>query len=192
MLTKVMAKALAPEIAVNAVAPGMIDLGEKSAAAFMRRMAKQTPMQRNGRGDEIAEAVFSSRPRRNLLPARFWPWMEEPGPVDLAVSVFGAGGIDHQLHLRHAVRRESRLAGHVPAPFPRWARCRRNKSCPGSRSCAATGSSAPALFSTLQDFCEMAMTCSGVTLPIFRNVALDHVFRHVSSPCMDCVRFRTP
>jgi len=30
MLTKVMAKALAPQIAVNAVAPGMIDLGEKS------------------------------------------------------------------------------------------------------------------------------------------------------------------
>jgi NAD(P)-dependent dehydrogenase (short-subunit alcohol dehydrogenase family) len=58
MLTKVMAKALAPEIAVNAVAPGMIDLGEKSAAAFMRRMAKQTPMQRNGSGEEIAEAVL--------------------------------------------------------------------------------------------------------------------------------------
>lgn len=65
MLTKVMAKALAPEIAVNAVAPGMIDLGEKSAAAFMRRMAKQTPMRRNGRGDEIAEAVlfFATAPQ---------------------------------------------------------------------------------------------------------------------------------
>lgn len=65
MLTKVMAKALAPEIAVNAVAPGMIDLGEKSAAAFMRRMAKQTPMQRNGRADEIAEAVlfFATAPQ---------------------------------------------------------------------------------------------------------------------------------
>jgi NAD(P)-dependent dehydrogenase (short-subunit alcohol dehydrogenase family) len=65
MLTKVMAKALAPEIAVNAVAPGMIDLGEKSAAAFMRRMAKQTPMQRNGRGDEIAAAVlfFAAAPQ---------------------------------------------------------------------------------------------------------------------------------
>ncbi|HEV2400345.1 MAG TPA: SDR family oxidoreductase [Candidatus Sulfotelmatobacter sp.] len=65
MLTKVMAKALAPEIAVNAVAPGMIDLGEKSAAGFMRRMAKQTPMQRNGRGDEIAAAVlfFATAPR---------------------------------------------------------------------------------------------------------------------------------
>jgi len=65
MLTKVMAKALAPEIAVNAGAPGMIDLGEKSAAAFMRRMAKQTPMQRNGRGDEIAAAVlfFATAPQ---------------------------------------------------------------------------------------------------------------------------------
>ncbi|HXJ86474.1 MAG TPA: SDR family oxidoreductase [Candidatus Binatia bacterium] len=58
MLTKVMAKALAPDIAVNAVAPGMIDLGEKAAASFMRRMARQTPMQRNGRGDEIAAAVL--------------------------------------------------------------------------------------------------------------------------------------
>src|SRR5579864_7514072 len=43
MLPKVMAKALAPEVAVNCVAPGMIDLGEKSAAAFMKRMSKQTP-----------------------------------------------------------------------------------------------------------------------------------------------------
>ncbi|MFZ1919057.1 MAG: SDR family oxidoreductase [Terriglobales bacterium] len=58
MLTKVMAKALAPEIAVNAVAPGMIDLGEKSAAAFMRRMAKQTPMRRNGTAADIAVAVM--------------------------------------------------------------------------------------------------------------------------------------
>lgn len=65
MLTKVMAKALAPEIAVNAVAPGMIDLGEKAAAVFMRRMAKQTPMRRNGRGEEIAKAVlfFATAPQ---------------------------------------------------------------------------------------------------------------------------------
>src|ERR1700684_4282707 len=65
MLTKVMAKALAPEIAVNAIAPGIIDLGEKSAAAFMRRMAKQTPMRRNGRDEEIAKAVlfFATAPQ---------------------------------------------------------------------------------------------------------------------------------
>ncbi len=58
MLTKVMAKALAPEIAVNAVAPGMIELGEKAAAAFMRRMATQTPMRRNGTAADIVAAVM--------------------------------------------------------------------------------------------------------------------------------------
>jgi 3-oxoacyl-[acyl-carrier protein] reductase/pteridine reductase len=58
MLTRVMAKALAPEIAVNCVAPGMIDLGEKAAAVFMKRMAKQTPMRRNGTGKDVAEAVL--------------------------------------------------------------------------------------------------------------------------------------
>jgi 3-oxoacyl-[acyl-carrier protein] reductase/pteridine reductase len=58
MLTKVMAKALAPEIAVNAVAPGMIDLGEKAAAAFMKKMAKQTPMRRNGTATDIAAAAM--------------------------------------------------------------------------------------------------------------------------------------
>jgi 3-oxoacyl-[acyl-carrier protein] reductase/pteridine reductase len=65
MLTKVMAKALAPEIAVNCVAPGMIELGEKSAAGFMRRMAKQTPIRRNGSGEEVASAVlfFATAPK---------------------------------------------------------------------------------------------------------------------------------
>jgi 3-oxoacyl-[acyl-carrier protein] reductase/pteridine reductase len=65
MLTRVMAKALAPDIAVNAVAPGMIDLGERSAAAFMRKMAKQTPMRRNGTAGDIAAAAmfFATAPQ---------------------------------------------------------------------------------------------------------------------------------
>jgi NAD(P)-dependent dehydrogenase (short-subunit alcohol dehydrogenase family) len=58
MLTKVQAKALAPEIAVNCIAPGMIDLGEKAAAAFMKKMAGQTPMRRNGTAEDIAAAAF--------------------------------------------------------------------------------------------------------------------------------------
>ena len=64
MLTKVMAKALAPEVAVNCVAPGMIDLGEKAASAFMKRMAKITPMKRNGTAEDVAAAVvfFASSP----------------------------------------------------------------------------------------------------------------------------------
>ena len=58
MLTKVMAIALAPEIAVNCVAPGMIDLGEKAAASFMKAMAKQTPMRRNGAAEDITAAIL--------------------------------------------------------------------------------------------------------------------------------------
>ena len=65
MLTKVMAKTLAPEVSVNAVAPGMIDLGEKAAAAFMKGMARETPMLRNGTAEEIAAAVmfFATAPK---------------------------------------------------------------------------------------------------------------------------------
>jgi 3-oxoacyl-[acyl-carrier protein] reductase/pteridine reductase len=65
MLTRVMAKALAPEVAVNAVAPGMIDLGDPAAATFMKRMARQTPMRRNGTAAEIAAAVmfFATAPK---------------------------------------------------------------------------------------------------------------------------------
>lgn len=64
MLTKAMAKALAPEIAVNCVAPGMIDLGEKSAADFMKRMSRLTPMRRNGSAQDIAAVIlfFASAP----------------------------------------------------------------------------------------------------------------------------------
>src|SRR6266700_1199182 len=65
MLTEVMAKALAPEIAVNCVAPGMIDLGEgEGDAEFFSRMSRQTPMQRNGTQEDIVSAVmyFASSP----------------------------------------------------------------------------------------------------------------------------------
>jgi 3-oxoacyl-[acyl-carrier protein] reductase/pteridine reductase len=59
MLTEVMAKALAPDIAVNCVAPGMIDLGEgEGDLAFFSRMSKQTPMQRNGTQQDVVSAVM--------------------------------------------------------------------------------------------------------------------------------------
>ena len=65
MLNGVMAKALAPEIAVNCVAPGMIDLGQgEGDAEFFSRMSRQTPMQRNGTQEDIVSAVmyFASAP----------------------------------------------------------------------------------------------------------------------------------
>jgi NAD(P)-dependent dehydrogenase (short-subunit alcohol dehydrogenase family) len=59
MLTQVMAKALAPEIAVNCVAPGMIDTrdGEKYPA-LLERLAEQTPMKKNGTPQDVVSAVM--------------------------------------------------------------------------------------------------------------------------------------
>ena len=53
MLTKALAKALAPRITVNSVAPGVIDAGDSEAAA----MIKATPMGRSGGPEEVASAV---------------------------------------------------------------------------------------------------------------------------------------
>ncbi len=55
MLTQAMAKALAPEIAVNAVAPGVIPFQDIDTEGL--RMIRDTPAQRGGTPDEVADAV---------------------------------------------------------------------------------------------------------------------------------------
>lgn len=56
MLTLTMAKAFAPEISVNCVAPGMIVNGEVDAD--YAHFAAKTPMRRNGTPEDVAEAVI--------------------------------------------------------------------------------------------------------------------------------------
>lgn len=56
MLTLTMAKAFAPEISVNCVAPGMIVTGKVDAG--YEHFAHKTPMQRNGTPEDVAAAVL--------------------------------------------------------------------------------------------------------------------------------------
>jgi len=60
MLTQTMAKAWAPEVSVNAVAPGMIRFPDEP-----ERMAAKTPMQRDGSPADVVKAVlfFASAPQ---------------------------------------------------------------------------------------------------------------------------------
>lgn len=56
MLSQTMAKAWAPEISVNCVAPGMIVQGE--VEENYRHFAERTPMRRNGTAEDVAAAVL--------------------------------------------------------------------------------------------------------------------------------------
>jgi NAD(P)-dependent dehydrogenase (short-subunit alcohol dehydrogenase family) len=56
MLSKTMAKAWAPEISVNCIAPGMIVQGEVDEA--YEQFARKTPMQRNGTSHDVASAAI--------------------------------------------------------------------------------------------------------------------------------------
>src|ERR1043166_7850357 len=56
MLTRALAKAFAPEITVNSVAPGVIPFGESDSR--IESMICATPAKRGGTPDEIADAVL--------------------------------------------------------------------------------------------------------------------------------------
>ncbi|MEO5935895.1 MAG: SDR family oxidoreductase, partial [Terriglobales bacterium] len=56
-LTQAMAKAYAPDIVVNCLAPGMIEASNDKGTPHARRFAAKTPMQRNGSAQDVAEMV---------------------------------------------------------------------------------------------------------------------------------------
>jgi 3-oxoacyl-[acyl-carrier protein] reductase/pteridine reductase len=62
MLTQAMAKAFAPEVSVNCVAPGYVEFEQGREA---KHFASKTPMGRNAASEDVAEAVefFATGPR---------------------------------------------------------------------------------------------------------------------------------
>lgn len=66
MLTQAMAKSFAPEVSVNCVAPGWIEMGETTPNKPPRdeHFAEKTPLRRNGAPADVADAVlfFASGP----------------------------------------------------------------------------------------------------------------------------------
>src|SRR4029077_12073218 len=65
MLTQVMAKALAPEISVNCIAPGVIEFADEGQLDLNQRLARATPARRNGSATDVAAAVrfFATCPK---------------------------------------------------------------------------------------------------------------------------------
>jgi pteridine reductase len=58
MLTQILALELAPEVRVNAVAPGAILPPPGADANFMERLAQQIPLRRTGTTDDVTSAVL--------------------------------------------------------------------------------------------------------------------------------------
>jgi 3-oxoacyl-[acyl-carrier protein] reductase/pteridine reductase len=64
MLTQAMARAFAPQVSVNCIAPGWIEFPDE-AGEDAARFAARTPMQRNGAAEDVAQAVlfFATGPK---------------------------------------------------------------------------------------------------------------------------------
>jgi len=58
MLTKVLARALAPEVTVNAIAPGAVLVPEEYDAAERDRLARAAPLGRLGSPSDVVEALL--------------------------------------------------------------------------------------------------------------------------------------
>jgi NAD(P)-dependent dehydrogenase (short-subunit alcohol dehydrogenase family) len=67
MMTRCLAKALAPHIRVNSVAPGSILFPHEERSTWTENVLKTTPLQKAGRPEDIAEAVLYLVTRGDFL-----------------------------------------------------------------------------------------------------------------------------
>lgn len=58
MMTRVLARALAPDVLVNGVAPGHVLPADEATAEQRRKLAESTPLKRLGTPDDVVQAVL--------------------------------------------------------------------------------------------------------------------------------------
>ncbi len=58
MLTRVLARSLAPEVTVNAIAPGAVLVPDDYSEAERIRLAESTPLRRLGQPDDVVQAML--------------------------------------------------------------------------------------------------------------------------------------
>lgn len=73
MLTRALAKALAPSVRVNSVAPGTILVGDEKPGLRLERAIRATPMKRAGRPEDIAAAVLYLATRADFITGQILP-----------------------------------------------------------------------------------------------------------------------
>jgi NAD(P)-dependent dehydrogenase (short-subunit alcohol dehydrogenase family) len=67
MLTRSLAKALAPAILVNSVAPGTIQFPDEEPGQWAENVLKTTPLKKPGRPEDVAEAVLFLAAHGNFI-----------------------------------------------------------------------------------------------------------------------------
>jgi len=73
MLTRCLAKALAPEIRVNSIAPGTILLPDERKSAMVKSVIRNTPLQKAGRAEDIARMVLHLACNGDFITGQIFP-----------------------------------------------------------------------------------------------------------------------
>lgn len=73
MLTRCLAKALAPEIRVNSIAPGTILFPGEKKSSMIKSVIRNTPLQKSGRAEDIARMVLHLACHGDFITGQIFP-----------------------------------------------------------------------------------------------------------------------